>query len=367
MALPKVTITFANGAIGAQTAINDGICGLVLPSTTAISDYTKPFSISSLKDADSYGLASNAFVQQFYAEAPAGSRLWIAQAAENTNAGFCAAAEALVAQSNGEAKTIALGYASLIESGLPSAISAAQTLAENLTTTLYAPTLILLPLGGTIDPDDLAAINTGSANRVGVVVGDTTADSDTAALGVVLGRIATTQAHVSIARVRDGTLAATELYIGSVLPENADVETIHNKGYITFRTFIGRAGYYISDDPLATVVSDDYHSILLRRTIDKAFRIAYEEMLDYVGESLDTNADGTIYAPVAKSIEGALRTAILTGMSESISGGNEGNGVEVEVDTTVNLLATSRLVVRLSIVPKGCAKSIEVELGFQVE
>ncbi|MDR2511744.1 MAG: DUF2586 family protein [Bacteroidales bacterium] len=148
-----------------------------------------------------------------------------------------------------------------------------------------------------------------------------------------------------IGRVRDGSVQATEVFIGTVKPELTDLETINDKGFIIFRTFTAMAGYYFTDDHLETLVTSDYHSLARRRTADKAYHIAYSTMLDYLNEEILVTAEGTIAASTAKGIETDIEAAIITQMTAEGNLGSEptddnDTGVQCLVDIGQNIVAT---------------------------
>lgn len=154
--------------------------------------------------------------------------------------------------------------------------------------------------------------------------------------------------------------------------EIADVETIHEKGYITFTTFVGRTGYFIADDNLATRVEDDYRSLTNRRVIDKAYRIAYNTLLDSLNDEVPIAADGTLSPAWCASVKADVEQAIVSNMTANGNLGNDPDdtsdtGVECSIDYAQNILATSHLAVGLRVKPNGYAKYIDVELGFKTE
>ena len=90
----------------------------------------------------------------------------------------------------------------------------------------------------------------------------------------------------------------------------SDVETIYEKGYITPRIYAGLAGYYFTDDRLAVAPTDDYAHLTARRSADKAARIAYITLLNFLLDEISVNTDGTMQQPVLKAWQAAVETAI---------------------------------------------------------
>ena len=406
--LPNVKIDFANGAIGASEPMDDGVTGLVCTAvavTQTVNDKTEnvfalntPYLITKLDELVSKGITSgeedaNATlykaVKEFYDEAPDGSKLWIMGVADTVTIADIVDktkdnAKKLLVAANGTIRTLAVkikdksAYTPTVTTGIDgtvrTAITNAQALAEWATETLFAPVMVLLEgrhYTGNAETLVSNPVNTGNNNRVGVVIGDTVADSKGAAVGLLAGRIASIPVQRSVARVRTGSIVATTMYIGGVAAELGNPETINDCGFICPRTFVGKGGYFWSDDKLAAEASDDYSLMPRRRVADKAYRITYTTLVNEVAEEISVTDDGKISAPVVKAIQTAVESAIVNNMT---SRGNLGNdpsdpndmGVECYINPDQNIVATSRLDVQVRIKPHGYSKYINVSLGFKV-
>lgn len=395
--LPNVKINFANGAIGGSAAMDDGCTGLVCTATAVANKFAlnTNYLITSLKeleamgiDASSTGANGNVYkcVREFYAEAPQGTKLYLRGVADDVTIDELTDRDEnhawpLLEYAKGAIRTLIVAvtdaedYEPAISDGLDElvygAMANAQALAEAAADELKAPLVVLLEgrhYSGTAA--NLADLHEYSCNRVAIVIGDTRQGSAGACVGLVAGRIARVPVQRSIARVKDGAIAATQLYIGNRVAENGSPATIHDRGFICPRTFVGKGGYFWSDDTLATAASDDYCYIPRRRVADKAYRIAYGTMLEQVSDEIALTDEGKIAAAVCKNIETQLESAIINGMTVE---GNLGcdpddpndTGVVAYVDPRQNIAATSRLDVQLRVRPYGYSKHIEVDLGFQ--
>ena len=406
--LPNVKIDFANGVIGASEPMDDGVTGIVCTAVAVTHTVdgkqettfalNTPYLITKLDELVKKGVTSdnadaNAIlykaVKEFYDEAPDGSKLWIMGVADTVTLADIVDktkdnAKKLLIAANGTIRTLAVkikdksAYTPTVTTGIDgtvrTAITNAQALAEWATETLFAPVMVLLEgrhYTGNAETLVSNPVNTGNNNRVGVVIGDTVADSKGAAVGLLAGRIASIPVQRSVARVRTGSIVATTMYIGGVAAELGNPGTINDCGFICPRTFVGKAGYYWSDDKLAAEASDDYSLIPRRRVADKAYRITYSTLINEVAEEISVTDDGKISAPVVKAIQTAVESAIVNNMT---SRGNLGNdpsdpndmGVECYINPDQNIVATSRLDVQLRIKPHGYSKYIEVSLGFKV-
>lgn len=396
--LPRVKISFANGALGQVEAMADGCLGfLALGASEVEGDNNfklgKAYTVKKLAALEALGVTAennpNLYrnVKDFYAEAGDGVELWImgfaatATFAEVLDKDNAAGAKSLLQVSNGKLrgllafKTPAEGYAMTNEAGLDADVVAAlvkaQGLGEWATDTLRAPIFTLVEgYGFTGDAQQLPTLTTMEYNRVGIVIGDTTPNSPNACMGIVGGRLAVTPVQRKISRVKDGALTPLAVYVGARLVELADVETIHEKGYITFTTFVGRTGYFIADDNLATRVEDDYRSLTNRRVIDKAYRVAYNALLDALNDEVPIASDGNLSPAWCTSIENTVEQAIISNMTANGNLGNDpGDSNDTGVECTINyaqkILSTSQLAVGLRVKPNGYAKYIDVELGLK--
>lgn len=396
--LPGVRIIFANGVLGQVEAMADGCLGFVALGAKEVAGdegfkLGKAYTIKKLCDLEALGVTAennpNLYrnVKDFYEEAGDGVELWLMGFAEaSTFASVldkdnAAGAKALIRASNGKIrgliafKTPAAGYAATVKDGLDTDVSAAlpkaQGLGEWATETLRAPIFTLVEgYGFSGNATELATLTTMEHNRVGVVIGDTTPNSKNACMGVVAGRIAISPVQRKISRVKDGALKPLAIYIGDKLVEMADVEMIDEKGYITFTTFVGRTGYYIADDNLATRVGDDYRALSNRRVIDKAYRIAYNTLLDDLNDEVPIATDGNLSPAWCTSVKSHVEQSIISNMTANGNLGNDpGNpddtGVACSISYKQQILSTSRLAVGLRVKPNGYAKYIDVELGFK--
>jgi hypothetical protein len=266
------------------------------------------------------------------------------------------------------------GYSPTITGGLDTdvhtAVPKAQLLAE-WAKDIMAPIFVLIEgksFSGTASA--LTNYTQSNFNRVGILIGDTVTGGTSACMGILAGRIASIPVQRHIGRVKDGPIASLTAFIKTTVVELADPESIHNYGYITLRKFVGRNGYFFSDDVMCTLPTDDYHTLTARRTIDKAYRIAYDTMLNELLDEMPVNDDGTIAVTKAKSIETKVENAIINSMTVNGELGNDpGNandtGVSCYIDHTQNLVATGVLNVTLQVKPFGYAKYITVSLGFK--
>lgn len=393
--LPRVKIIYRNGALGAVASSPDGLLGYVISAAAVAGKFeqNKPYLLTSFDGLSALGITESnnlgivELIREFYAEAGAGTQVYIMGVAptvtmpEMLDYTQANNARRIIEVSRGAVRGIiikhipAAGYTPVIEDGLNAdvyaAIAEGQKLGNWAAESKFAPIFVAVEgrdYGG--DPTQLRALTEGTDSRVVVLIGGSAADGG-AAMGLLGGRIAKSPVQRNIGRVKDGAVKTLTAYVGDVAAEQANVEAIHDKGYITFRTFVGRAGYFFSDDPTATLPTDDYKHLTYRRTIDKAYRIGYDTMLGELLDEIPVTAEGSIQPIYAKYLEGLIESAVATQMtangelSADPSDPND-KGVVCSIDTNQKVISTGKLEVPFRVRPYGYSRYVDIPLGFQV-
>lgn len=396
---PKISIAFNNGVIGAVTPLDTGCFGIVASAVAVVGGFqlNTAYQVKSMKDVANLKLTDSIdnhrlykALSEFYDEAGSGSEVWIYGIAKTakvsewfTPVAGIAPVENLLNSANGKIRGLFTVNASsvvpVVTAGMDAdvllAAAKAQTLFEDYIGRKYAPFFTILEgyafTGNKVDLPDLAE---SGFNSVGILIGDTetlsgVTTSKGSAMGVIAGRLAAFPAKVNAGKVNNGALKAPKLFINDLPVENYDCEALYDKGYITFTTHQSRAGYFVMDDPLACAIDDDYHYLSRRRTINEAFRFSYDALLDFLLDDVPTNADGTLIATYAKTIESAVERKISNSMGNDLSRDtNDINdtGVKCFVDPTQNVVTSSRLEVVVKIRPFGYNRWINVALGFEL-
>lgn len=380
MGLPKVAITLGNGNLGRTVATEDGVAGLVLSGVATDSlALATPKAIFSLDDAIALGITeagTNAsayrHIKEFYDLAGEGAELYImllastvtlAQMADVTVADSAAL---LLDAAQGRIRLLGLtrnAAAPTLKDGLDEDSLAAITKAEQLAqsySAAFKPVRILIE-GRAADVENVASLKdlrTYTANHVGVVIGSTKNDGS-ASVGLVLGRAAAIPVQRNLGRVKDGAMPLNQAYINTKKVEEISAgDLLHDKGYILFRNFVGRSGYYLNDDPMCAPVTDDYSQLALGRVIDKAILIAYQTYVEELNDEVVIDAQGRISVPVIKYLQSKIETAVNQGMVGEIS------SFSAYIDASQNVLSTGKVTVKAAVVPVGYTKTIEVLLGF---
>lgn len=390
--LPKVTVNITNGALGTQPPNERGVSALTV-TATAVSglQLATPKLVNSLPEVEALGItaAATAFahrqVKGFYDgyNFITGSQvapLWLMTVADTVTLTNMAdkdvtgGAVKLLNAAGGKVRRLGLarkpgvGYTPTLDDGIDAdsldALPKAQILGN---TFAAAATPIRVLIEGRAfayaNVGDLADLLTHSENRAGIVLASSLSDGSADvgfALGVAAGLAATAGLQRKIWRVKNGALTPiTQAYIGDTTVENTTgIDAIHDKGYIIYRTYPNKSGYYFNDDHMAAPNSDDYHSLSNGSVIDEAQRIAHRVYSDEIGDEFIAETGGTLSEGTIATLESKMRTAIegeLAGMISAIS---------ITIDPAQNVVSSGKVKITARITPVGYFKEIEVDLGF---
>ncbi len=401
---PGINIQFQNGNLGQVVDVPDGVFGLMASASAVgqtfalntayqVKGMVDVAALGILPDVNNYRLHKT--LKEFYAEAGEGTELWLMGFSKSSKVSEWfyvspdtgkAPAEALLDAANGKLKMLftsfspAVDYDLEIVNGIDSdvmeAVNLAQNLAENYTARKYAPFYTLFEgYAFTGITEDLEDLSTASFNRATILIGDTetrtgVTASKGAAVGILAGRLARIQVHVNPGKVIDGPVSSLKMYILDTPVELFDTEAIYDKSFVTFRNHVMKSGYYIVDDPMACEIDDDYHYGSRRRVIDKAYRLAYLALLDFLLDDNTVEESGKISPIYAKEVENRVESLIFSQMTNngelSYDPTNvKDKGVVCKVDLTHNVTSTSKLKLsKLQVKTKGYNRLIDVPLGF---
>ncbi|MGX7686812.1 DUF2586 family protein [Flectobacillus roseus] len=391
--LPSVKITIANGGLGRVATTSDGVAALVIPAvaTANLPLYT-PKQIFTLKEAETLGLTQDFDTAQkidawkqisdFYTEAGNGAELWImTYTYTKTMAEMCDVTTSsngvrkLLDAANGTIRLLAIGrYIDPTKTYTPTITGGMDSDSINAMQKLNALSLEYLgaykPFVGIVDGRqwngviaDLLDLKTYTYPKVSMLLGTNVDGKRSSAVGISLGRLAKLPVQRNIARVKDGALNVTAGYLtdGRSLGAftEAQVQAIHDKGYLVYRYYTGRSGVYHVDDPTATVATDDFLTISNNRVIHKAVTLTYQAYLDEVNDDLILS-DGKINPAQV----GYLRSKIENSLKINMLDAEEISAISVYIDSTQNVISTDKIRIVLRIVPVAYGKTIEVDLGF---
>ena len=390
MSLPNVKVKIGNGNMGIVSSSDDGVAGLILTGT-AVSEkleLNKVYVLGAVSDLDKLGIKPETNplaykdVKAFYETSGDGSELHLLVVSEATTLTQICASDAgsplkkLINSAAGRIRLVGVNrntpkeYNPTIDRCLDADVITALTSAHNVAESFndnVSPFRLLLPaIGWTGETSEMFQPREGSYNRVCVVMSSDgkfgESSSYSAAIGQVLGRADKIAVNQNIGRVRDGAIAAKGYLTDGKTPEEhfSVWNILDEAGYIFYRTFIGKNGYYLNGDATATATSDDYCFLANGRVIDKASIIANQTYVDEILETIEVVADsGEIPTPLCKSYEASIVRAVTTKMAGEIS------SFSAYVNPKQNILSTRQMDVECNIVPKGVLRNINVSLSLK--
>jgi hypothetical protein len=133
---------------------------------------------------------------------------------------------------------------------------------------------------------------------------------------------------------------------------------LHDKGYVVYRTFSGKTGYFYSGDPTATSSTDDLNIIARNRIIDKVIKIAYNTYVEELDDDVSVTDNGTLQPAVTGYLKAKIEKQVKDNTVDEIS------NFTATIDVNQNILSGLPLQIVLTIIPKGYLNPIQVELGF---
>lgn len=409
MALPSINIIRAGGGLGRREPSDDGICGIIMggvatvaTTSTAALPLNTSVKLQSTTDAKGYGLDSNYdtsnsvlvyyHIEEFFRMNPNGT-LWlmlVGQAVTQTqmiDKAITTNAKKLITDANGEIKVLATAlnpatYAPTITSGIDADVISAILKAQQLIDEEKGeqrPIDIIIE-GRAFTGTATALLNVRSTSPIAPQVHVCLAQDNVkaaslalyakhASVGTLLGTISLARVHENIGWVGKFRIDSpadnkfTMPGLSSSLPINSytttDLITLNDKGYIFLRKFNNVSGAYWNDSSSCTLSSDDYAYLENNRVINKAHRLVYAAYVPYQNAPLKVDSAGKLSPEVIAMYE-SVGNQILANM---LNDGEISAGA-IYIDPDQNVLSTSKLMIKIRIVPIGTNRTMEVNIGL---
>jgi hypothetical protein len=394
MALPDVKIIKGKGGLGRLQPTQDGVSGLAIQGV-AVTDglqLNTAYELRGLADLEALKVTADApvgtlyfHVKEFFRMNPSGI-LWLYVVDRTVTLDAMADklnlhAKALIQAATGKIRQLGLalnradGALTTTVDGLDSEVVAAIPKAQALAVEAFAehrPLEVLIAgqgLTGLVSAmKDLRAA--GAENVSIVVAADHGNKPGVPALGTALGAVSLANVHENIGWVSkfnlasDGAFLQAGLSNGSALSAmtSGDLAGLHEKGYIFGRTHTGIDGVFFNDSHTCTVATSDYAYIENNRTMHKAARLIRTVLLPFVNGPVPMQ-NGQISAPFVAEMEAKATTMLESNMSRN----GELSELEVYIDPTQDVLASSQIVVDFRLVPVGVGRAIVGKVGFVKE
>lgn len=382
MGLSNVNITVNRDGLGLVAIQSDGAVGISLRGAAVVDklELSKPYLIHSVAEGEKLGITATGAnatayrqVDEFYQTAGTGTKLYLTvsdKAAKNS--ALKDTLKKMLEYANGDIVLLGMSWpdASVTDpeeqGGLIKEVFDTQVMLQLLAVEY---TNRIMPFIGVIegagfkgDTVALTDLTTMSNYRTAITL-TATDNSGVGAVGQLLGAIMAQPVHRKISRVKNGALPMTQ-YTGFLTDKTAvegrdeQLGTMSEKGYLIYRTFPGRTGYFYNGDFTATLPTDDLCSIARLRVMDKALKIAYNTYVNELDDEINITADGRLEAAKVSYLQEVIYNQVMGNMSDEIS------DFAASIDPLQNILSGTGIDISLSITPKGYLNPIHVTLGF---
>lgn len=381
--LPNIKFNISTTGLGRLQADVQKIPGLIITGNTVTDKVTigKSYQLFSIEEAETLGIDATAnpfaykHITDFYNYSGEGAELWIMLVSDATTmaqmtdkAGVIA--PKLIQDSGGKIRVLGVVKKSTgletsangVDADVDAAVLKTQDLAEYFAEKYFPFRAIISGNNYSGTASDLKDYGTANYNKVSVLLANNDASKE-ASIGLALGRLASTPVQRNIGRVKDGAVEEIQAYFTSgqkVESSSTNWDAIHNKGYIFLRNYVGRAGFFFTDDPTLTKTDDDFKSLANGFVMDKAILIAYNALVNELLDEIPVTTQGLIHPAIIKNWQTNVETQI-DGLMTSLG---ELSACKVFIDENQNILSTGVLTVRIALQPVGYAKYITVNIGF---
>ena len=360
MGLPKIKFNIASNGLGLLSATIEKNAGLILTGSTVAGKITigESKQIFSLQDAQKIGITEveNPFaykhIKAFYDYAGTNAELWVMLVSDATTMENMADKEQNLARKlldDAGGKIRILGFCK-----------------KNKGTEKYFPVRVMISANNfNGNAQDLKDYSSTKFNRVSLLLANADGEKE-ASIGLALGRLASTPVQRNIGRVKDGAVELSQAYFTNgekVESLSSAWDSIADKHYIFMRNFAGKSGFFFTDDPTLTTETDDFKSLTNGFVMDKAVIIAYNVLVENLGDEIAINSNGTIHPAIIKSWQNAIETNINGQMTQR----GELSGFKAYIDENQEVIKTGMINVNLQLQPVGYAKYITVNIGFTTE
>lgn len=405
MPLPGLNIGYTDGNLGQTPPSQSHYSGLLI-YTDAPSATPSNFWVSSLSQAESLGIVATStdpwtlvahyHLTEFFRVNPSGRvfiRLQsyvsdynhllamqndaggaIRQFAIHSHAAFSTSELEAIQARLDEMKALYTPAVAIVGFGkmLPTGVGSYQNM-PNLTQGAVLCPSVAVMIGATYDdPPNTNVQNLYAKYLVEFVLQGAVTYFDLPNVGAALGQLSKRQLHENMGWVEVGNMVVEARektpYLADFSAANfqaissltgSDLDTLHEKGYVFFRTFPNYGGVFINDDITATEATSDYNSLRNNRVINEATRLLSTAYTPYINAPVTLDASGKLLPQTRGAYEAVGSNAL-----NSLKINGNISAYEVYIDPDQNVLAANTIEVQARLLPIGCSKYINISLGF---
>lgn len=246
---------------------------------------------------------------------------------------------------------------------IAAAVDTKMTAEENVFRYIFA----IIEAADDTDQNLITAFTSFASRRVGVAAGY----CELVANGKVLKRSIAWPAVARIAQQdirRDLARTATDKEGGplsgvtSLYRDEGATPALDDARFITLCTYPQQNGFYISNGRMMAPAGSDFTFLQYRRLMDRACTVTYNFLFPQLNDDVvRINDDGTIYEQDARSIETKGKAELDAELTDK----KRVSATAMVVTRDNNMLSTQTLKVKTRIRPKGYAKFIDHDIGFE--
>lgn len=406
-----------DGALGAKAPSEDNIMGLVasapLPLTGTYDEHGKVVLLIQASDADALGIDAaydanssvlvRYHIDEFFRLCPTGKLYLMLSELGTTMEDMCDKNEDYVAklirESANKVKSIGVvlnvdnGYTPDTNDGIDSDVLSAAAKAQELvndfaTRNIFVDMVVLEGKYLSETSGDWSSARELEAPNVHVAVlqDKDIADLDSlyegyAAVGTVLGGIAIRRVEEDLGAVviKDNPIpgspnaridsAAQEKWLRPAISSGVlckdltpnEIALLVEYGYVFADSYPEYSGVFFSGSPAATVATSDFAFGVNTRVWNKAARIAVKKLTPKMNSNVEV-------------IDGKIQAATILGWEADVNNGRDGLATMVAdehclktkavINPDQDVMATSKVVVKMAVTPYSYARTIEGELSF---
>lgn len=385
----RLEIKRENGGLVRRMTANDGVVALLFyvpeASKSAIAEATGSkwaegdiVRMASKTDVESSGLATltdwharmikmhleRVYKQNGYAD------LYVGVYADGAHSTY-SEVEAMQRYAGGEIRVMGIWEGGVAPSA--TIVKALQAVADKLEGE-QMPLSIVWSCGGSLATYKSTNMRAAGQKNVSVVVaqdgddglyGDSANSENPGIVGLVVGMLSKAPVNESVSWVERYPTGIETPCLGDGTPMRevalADAKDMDKNGYIFLTLYPGIAGSYLSDTHTMDEATSDYAHIEDERTMDKAVRGVYAELVRALGGKVYADAEGRLREDSRAMIEDKASATI-----EAMERAGELSGYSVEVSGD-SVLSDGVVKVVIKCQPTGVVRVISVSIGYATE
>jgi uncharacterized protein DUF2586 len=385
-----IIIDKTNGGLGRKLPGEDHISGILyyVANGTALptgfgTDKVKQ--ITSLKDAEDKGITAASadykvlhyHISEFFRISPA-ARLYV-MVGEEPAAGTIDYVEMHELINFAEGKIRQVGVYVSGESFATTQVTTIQSVVKTLEGE-HKPfsVLFVADFSAVADLTTMGDLRALDAEKVTVLLGqDGTATGKTlfTSVGKTVGVLGAVMGLVSLANVSENIgwpkkfkpVTGTELDVpafaeGSLLKDldTTVIDGLNTKGYVFLVKHIGASGSYVNDSHTCCPAISDYAYLENNRTMDKAIRGIRTYLIPELNSPLRVNKDtGELSVDSVMYFESLASKPL-----EQMEADGDLSGFDIHIDPSQNVVSTSKLAIKVTLIVNGVARTIELSIGL---